>query len=63
MENTMDDFTKLKETEHMLEWFADEPFVALRSTVQKGLREQVADSNLKSFKVTSEPDWLRFQCR
>lgn len=54
----MDDFTKLKQTEHMLNWFADEPYAAIRSSVEDMLREQVADSRLASFSVLSEPQWL-----
>jgi hypothetical protein len=54
----MDDFAKLKETEHMLQWFADEPYAAIRSNVEDMLKQQVADSHLTSFRVLSEPQWL-----
>ena len=54
----MDDFAKLKKTEHMLRWFADEPYAAIRSSVEDMLREQVADSRLTTFRVLSEPQWL-----
>ena len=54
----MDDFTKLKQTEHMLLWFADEPYAAIRSSVEDMLKEQVADSRLTSFSVLSDPQWL-----
>jgi len=54
----MDDFTPLKETEHMLRWFADEPYAAIRSSIEEMLREQVADSWLSELRVTSEPQWL-----
>jgi hypothetical protein len=53
-----DDFAKLKETEHMLKWFADEPYAALRSSVEDSLKQQVADSRLTSLRVLSEPQWL-----
>jgi hypothetical protein len=53
------DFTKLKETEHMLRWIAgDDPYGALRASVEKTLKEQVSDSRLKQFVVLSNPDWL-----
>jgi hypothetical protein len=58
MTNAMDNFTKLQETEHMLKWFADEPYTAIRSSVEDMLKQQVADSRLKTFAVLSEPQWL-----
>jgi hypothetical protein len=54
----MDDFAKLKATEHMLLWFAEEPYAAIRSSVEDMLKEQVADSRLTAFRVLSEPQWL-----
>ena len=54
----MDDFAKLKETEHMLRWFADEPYAAIRSYVEDMLKERMPDSQLTSFSVMSEPQWL-----
>ena len=42
----------------MLRWFADEPYAAIRASVEDMLKEQVADSCLKSIKVLSDPDWL-----
>src|ERR1700743_866183 len=58
MSNAMDDFSKLKQTEHMLQWFADDPHAAIRSSVEDMLKEQVADSRLTIFRVFSEPQWL-----
>ena len=58
MTHTMDDFAKLKETEHMLQWFADEPYAAIRSSIEDMLKEQVADSRLTKLSVLSEPQWL-----
>jgi len=54
----VDDFAKLKETEHMLQWFVDEPYAALRSSVEDMLKQQVADSRLTTLRVLSEPQWL-----
>ena len=58
MTNAVDDFTKLHATEHMLKWFADEPYAALRSNVEDVLKQQVVDSRLRAFAVLSEPQWL-----
>jgi hypothetical protein len=54
----MDDFAKLKETEHMLLWFAAEPYAAIRSSFEDMLEQQVADSRLATLQVLSEPQWL-----
>jgi len=53
-----DNFQALGDTRHMLQWLADEPYEEIRSSVESILREQVADSRLIDFAVTSEPDWL-----
>lgn len=53
-----DNFQVLDDTRHMLQWLADEPYEEIRSSVESILREQVADSLLIDFAVTSEPDWL-----
>lgn len=58
MTHALDDFAKLKETEHMLQWFADEPYAAIRSSVENMLKQQVDDSLLSEFRVLSEPQWL-----
>jgi len=54
----VDDFAKLKKTEHMLQWFADEPYGAIRSSIEDMLKQQVADSRLTELLVLSEPQWL-----
>jgi hypothetical protein len=54
----MDDFSKLEPTKHMLEWLADDPFIAIRSEVERILQQQVTGSQLKMFRVESEPQWL-----
>ena len=54
----MDDFEKLKPTGHMLRWLADEPYEAIRSTIEDMLRQQVADSRIVELRVLSEPEWL-----
>ena len=53
-----DNFQALDDTRHMLQWLADEPYEEIRSNVESILREQVADSRLIDFAVTSEPNWL-----
>jgi hypothetical protein len=58
MTHAVDDFAKLKETEHMLQWFADEPYAAIRSSIEDMLKQQVADSRLTELRVLSEPQWL-----
>jgi hypothetical protein len=58
MRSVVDDFAKLRKTEHMLRWFADDPYAAIRSSVVDMLREQVTDSQLVAFRVLSEPQWL-----
>ena len=42
----------------MLQWFVDEPYAALRSSVEDMLKQQVADSRLTTLRVLSEPQWL-----
>ena len=42
----------------MLQWFADEPYAAILSSVEDMLKQQVADSRLTAFRVVSEPNWL-----
>lgn len=54
----LDDFSKLKETEHMLKWFADDPYAAMRSSIEDSLKQQVPDSHLTSLRVLSAPQWL-----
>jgi len=54
----MNSFAKLQQTEHMLKWFADDPYAAIRSSVEDILKQQVADSRLIAFSVLSEPQWL-----
>ena len=53
-----DNFQLLDDTRHMLQWLADEPYAEIRNNVESILREQVADSRLLDFAVTSPPDWL-----
>jgi hypothetical protein len=54
----VDDYTQLKETEHMLKWLADQPYAAIRSNIEGILRQQVPDSQLATLQVLSEPQWL-----
>jgi arsenate reductase-like glutaredoxin family protein len=54
----MEDFTKLDETKHMLEWLAENPYDALIAILSDSLQQQVEGSEVKSFLVTSDPHWL-----
>lgn len=56
--NARDDFGKLHDTRHMLEWLADAPEAAIRECVEDILCQQVPGSRLDTFAVTSDPDWL-----
>ena len=51
-------FEKLIATKHMLEWFSDEPFEVITSTVERKFIEQVPTTKMLSFEVTSNPQWL-----
>jgi len=42
----------------MLQWFDDEPYAAIRLSVEDMLKQQVADSRLTTLRVLSEPQWL-----
>ena len=53
-----DNFQLLDDTQHMLQWLADEPYAEIRRSIESILREQVADGRLLDFAVTSPPDWL-----
>lgn len=51
-------FSRLKSSEHMLKWLADEPFVVIRSHVEEMLQQQVPGSRLVNFCVISDPQCL-----
>jgi hypothetical protein len=54
----MNDFSKLQPTEHMLKWLAEDPYAAIYTEVEQILNKQVPGSQLLSFEVTSDPQWL-----
>jgi hypothetical protein len=54
----MDDFSKFQPTDHMFKWLDSDPHAAIRSEVESILQQQIADSRLISFAVTSDPEWL-----
>ena len=54
----MDNFQKLHDTKHMLEWLSEEPYRDIRETMQNALQQQVPDSELVMLHVVSEPLWL-----
>ncbi len=51
-------FDKLIETKHMLDWFSEEPFDEITSTLEKMFRQQSPNTKMLSFEITSQPDWL-----
>jgi hypothetical protein len=50
----MDDFTKLKETEHMLQWFADEPYTAIRQVYQQADGTHLVEEFANSLKIVGQ---------
>ena len=52
------DFSLLKDTEHMLNWFSQTPYSYILDSISDILKTQVKESELLSFKVTSSPNWL-----
>lgn len=54
----MNDFSKLKTTEHMLKWLHEDPYVSICGEVEQGLQKQVPESRLTAFRVMSDPQWL-----
>lgn len=51
-------FDKLAETKHMLDWFSDNPFEEITSTLERMFIQQSASTKMLSFEITSEPQWL-----
>ncbi|MEW5677214.1 hypothetical protein ABGT15_12945 [Flavobacterium enshiense] len=51
-------FEKLIETKHMLEWFSDEPFEEITSTIEEMFIKQSPNTKMLSFEITSNPQWL-----
>ena len=51
-------FSKLQPTEHMLEWLSEDPYMSICAEIEQGLQQQVPGSQLTSFCVTSNPQWL-----
>lgn len=51
-------FEKLIETKHMLEWFSEEPFEEITSTIEQMFMQQAPSTKMLSFEITSEPQWL-----
>lgn len=51
-------FDKLKETEHMLQWFSNEPFKEIVVRVEQMFIQQSPTTKLLDFIVTTEPQWL-----
>lgn len=51
-------FEKLISAKHMLEWFSDEPFEEITSTIEKMFIKQSPTTQMLSFTITSDPQWL-----
>ena len=51
-------FDKLKETEHMLQQFSNEPFKEIAARVEQMFIQQSPTTKLLDFIVTTEPQWL-----
>jgi hypothetical protein len=51
-------FEKLAETKHMLDWFSDNPFEDITSTLERMFIQQSASTKMLAFEITSEPQWL-----
>lgn len=51
-------FEKLAETKHMLDWFSDNPFEEITSTLERMFIQQSASTKMLAFEITSEPQWL-----
>ena len=51
-------FKKLDDTKHMLEWFSEEPYVEILQSVEQMYIKQESSSNLLEFNVVSEVQWL-----
>ncbi|WP_205729728.1 hypothetical protein [Flavobacterium bernardetii] len=46
------------ESKHMLEWFSDEPFEDITSSVEAIFKRQAPNTKMLSFEITSDPQWL-----
>lgn len=53
-----DDFTKLTESKHWLDWLGEQPAVAVRESIARILDEQVSGAVLKWLKVVDTPRYL-----
>jgi hypothetical protein len=53
-----EDFSLLTESQHMLEWLADEPFKAIRASFHNWVKRQVAGSEVESLRFLAAPEWL-----
>ncbi len=53
-----DDFSPLEPSRHMLRWFSEDPYGAIRDQLQGWLTGQVPGCALTDLLVAGEPDWL-----
>lgn len=56
----MDDFSKLDDTRHMLNWLcpSGDPYVDIKNSLQDILAEQVKGTQIDSLVITESPQWL-----
>lgn len=52
------DFSKLEETKHMLEWLTPAPYDAIVAIIKGMLNEQVDGTEVSQFSVDTDPQWL-----
>jgi len=53
-----DDFVKLTESDHWLDWLGEEPAVAVRRSIQDIVAEQVPGAELEWLKIVDAPRYL-----
>lgn len=58
MEIKNKNLTKLQDTKHMFEWFAEKPFEHMLESIEAMYQKQEPSAKLISFEATSTPDWL-----
>ncbi|MBA5791756.1 hypothetical protein H1R17_11075 [Flavobacterium sp. xlx-214] len=51
-------FDKLEDTKHMLEWFSNNPFKEITTTIEQLFIKQEPNTKMLSFEITSNPEWL-----
>lgn len=52
------DIKKLKDTQHMFTWLSSDPMNEMITIIESMFQEQVKSTELQSFKVVEDPQWL-----